>query len=576
LHISKQIIMKKILLSISIIGASLLANAQVIFNVLSPSSLEGNYDLTYVEWGATPAWIPANAVTGELIMADPVLGCTGLTNASAVNGKIAVIRRGECEFGLKAFNAEDAGAIAAIIINNQAGGPIAMGAGAVGNDVGIPVIMISLEDGALLEDEILAGNVTAFIGNKTAFYENDLGIYREDIFYPAYTSIPSLTVSSGSDFSYTPSAWVKNFGSLAQTGATLNVTITLNGTELYNNTSSAFDVALNDSTLVSLPVFAPASYAEGRYVVLYTVTTSDEDGYPGDNTRNADFIISSNQLHAYARFDEEGNMISGGGTRIASPGEFGACVVYQNPNASALALDGLHFGIIAQGGASVEGEFISLLAWRWNDQFSDLNDPNFNMLDITFLGEGEYIYDENQSGEIVFAPIRAAGNQHILMQNNQRYIFCANTPSDDVFILFDGGIDYRRNFEEGPNPQPYMAIYTGDWGLMFSESWTTPAIGVQFIDAATVGLAHQDDIVNITPYPNPATSVLNIPLANLDGAATLEIVDVAGRSIRTENVAINGTQTLSVDVANIPAGTYLFNMNFENGKSSTFRVVISK
>jgi hypothetical protein len=269
-------------------------------------------------------------------------------------------------------------------------------------------------------------------------------------------------------------------------------------------------------------------------------------------------------------------MISGGGTRIASPGEFGACIIYQNPNASALALDGIHFGIIAQGGASVEGEFISVLAWQWNDQFTDLNDPNFNMLDITFLGEGEYIYETDEAGDIVFAPIRAAGNQHIVMQNNQRYILCANTPSDDVFILFDGGIDYRRNYEEGPNPQPYMAIFTGDWGLMFTDSWTTPAIGAQFISAATVGLAHQDDVANITPYPNPATAILNIPVANLDGAATLEIVDVAGRSIRTENVAINGTQTLSVDVANIPAGTYLFNMNFENGKSSTFRVVISK
>jgi hypothetical protein len=568
--------MKKILLSVSIIGASLLANAQVIFNVLSPSSLEGSYGLTYVEWGATPEWIPANAVTGELIMADPQLGCTGFTNAASVAGKIAVIKRGDCEFGLKAFNAEDAGAIAAIVVNNQAGGPIAMGAGANGNDVGIPVIMISMEDGALLESEILAGNVTAFIGSKTGFYENDLGIYPKDVFYPAQTSIPSLTVSSGSDFSYMPAAWVYNFGSLAQTGATLNVTISHNETVLYNNTSAAFDVALGDSTYVSLPVFSPASYEEGRYTVVFTVNNGAGEGYAADNTINADFIINANQIHSYARFDQDGNMISGGGTRIDSPGEFGACMVYRSPNASALALDGLHFGIIAQGGASVEGEFISVLAWKWNDQFTDLTDANFAMTDITFLGEGEYIYETNESGEIVYAPIRAAGNQHIVMENNQRYIFCANTPSDDVFILFDGGIDYRRNFEEGPNPQPYMAIYTGEWGLMFQSSWTAPALGAQFIDAATVGLAHQDDVVSITPYPNPATAILNIPVANLDGAATLEIVDVAGRSIRTENVAINGTQTLSVDVANIPAGTYLFNMNFENGKSSTFRVVISK
>lgn len=568
--------MKKILFSISIIGASLLANAQVIFNVLTPSSLEGNYDLTYVQWENTPAWIPANSVTGELIMADPILGCTALNNAAAVNGKIAVIRRGDCEFGLKAFNAMDAGALAVIIVNNAPGAPIAMGAGLNGDAVNIPAIMISQADGALLESEINAGTVTAFIGNKTGFYENDLGIYREDLFYPMAQVLPSLAYNAAGDFSYTPTAWVKNFGSQPQSDATLNVTITLGATELYNETSSAFSVPLNDSTLVALPVFNPTSLAPGRYKVVYTISTDGEDGYPLDNVFNADFTISADQKFSYGRYDDEGNPLSGGGTRIQGDGEFAGCIVFRSPKASALALEGLHFGIIKSGNADVTGEFVSLQAWAWNDVFTDLNDVNAAMSDITFLGDGEFIYDEDLGGEMVYSTVRNNSNTQIVLQNNQRYIFCANTPSNDVFILFDNGIDYRRNYEESAAPQPYMAIFTGTWSLMFQNSWSSPAITAQFIDAAVAGLAHQDDVVNITPYPNPATSVLNIPVANLDGAATLEIVDVAGRSIRTENVAINGTQTLSVDVANIPAGTYLFNMNFENGKSSTFRVVISK
>jgi hypothetical protein len=47
------------------------------------------------------------------------LACNAVT--SDVNGKIAVLYRGDCQFGVKAKNAQDAGAIAVIIINNVPG-----------------------------------------------------------------------------------------------------------------------------------------------------------------------------------------------------------------------------------------------------------------------------------------------------------------------------------------------------------------------------------------------------------------------------------------------------------------------
>lgn len=73
-------------------------------------------------------------------------GCDDLLNAEALAGKVALIDRGSCEFGLKVLQAENAGAIAAIICNNAPGDPIVMGAGQVGGQVGIPSIMIALED----------------------------------------------------------------------------------------------------------------------------------------------------------------------------------------------------------------------------------------------------------------------------------------------------------------------------------------------------------------------------------------------------------------------------------------------
>lgn len=74
--------------------------------------------------------------------------------AGTFDDRLALIRRGACEFGIKALNAEKAGASFVIIYNSVAGGdlPPGMGAGAVGGQVTIPAISIGNADGAALAD----------------------------------------------------------------------------------------------------------------------------------------------------------------------------------------------------------------------------------------------------------------------------------------------------------------------------------------------------------------------------------------------------------------------------------------
>lgn len=55
--------------------------------------------------------------------ATPSEGCGTLVNAAQVQGRIAVVNRGTCGFGLKTRNAEQAGAIAVLILNNRAETP---------------------------------------------------------------------------------------------------------------------------------------------------------------------------------------------------------------------------------------------------------------------------------------------------------------------------------------------------------------------------------------------------------------------------------------------------------------------
>jgi hypothetical protein len=121
-------------------------------SITSPATVAGGKDfLAGAAFGSTPtsAAYTADVVAGVSTgTGDPNDGCTAFTNAAAVAGKIAIVRRGTCAFVLKAKNAQNAGAKAVIIANNNGGGPIGM----AGTDatVTIPAISIGAADGNAL------------------------------------------------------------------------------------------------------------------------------------------------------------------------------------------------------------------------------------------------------------------------------------------------------------------------------------------------------------------------------------------------------------------------------------------
>jgi hypothetical protein len=133
--------------------------------VNSPSGVAGVYPcIPNTSFGSTIT----TPITGNIILlndgvsAPTSLGC-GSSIAGSLTGKIALIRRGGCPFSDKIKNAQDAGAIAVIMINNIAGPPISMG-GTDANALAttIPSIMITMADGGLIEAALASGvvNVT--------------------------------------------------------------------------------------------------------------------------------------------------------------------------------------------------------------------------------------------------------------------------------------------------------------------------------------------------------------------------------------------------------------------------------
>ena len=78
-----------------------------------------------------------------------------------MSGNIALVSRGSCTFSQKSINAKAAGAVAAIIYNNEAGEL----SGTLGEPFKeyAPVVGISQADGKALLDKLAQGEVTAAV-----------------------------------------------------------------------------------------------------------------------------------------------------------------------------------------------------------------------------------------------------------------------------------------------------------------------------------------------------------------------------------------------------------------------------
>lgn len=95
----------------------------------SPASIAGDYTVANNVFDpGNVALPPLPGLTSDFVLyqdsgASTNEGCVSASNSAQLNGKIAVIIRGNCNFVVKVKNAQLAGAVAAIIINNDTTNP---------------------------------------------------------------------------------------------------------------------------------------------------------------------------------------------------------------------------------------------------------------------------------------------------------------------------------------------------------------------------------------------------------------------------------------------------------------------
>ena len=563
--------MKKILLSIGLGSLAVFASAQTVFNVDFPASIGGDYDFEYAttanNWGVADLTVPASAVVDTLVLVDAndttiagvqitdgSLGCASLFNAVDVNGKIAVLYRGECEFGFKAKAAQDAGAVGVIIINNVSGDPLGMLAGTFGGQVTIPTVMVSDLTGATLVNEMTTSDVVVFMGNKLGRFPNDIAIDENEVIRPQYTAELDVLSQDASELDVQVGAWIRNYGFNTQYNVELTCAITTGGSGVYSNFSMVDSLESGDSIFVTLPTFSQATYTAGEYDMNYSVVSDSTENFPSDNMVNSKMLINSTYL-------SRGTVDASTGLPTVPADNYYSftknCVAFVDANASRIGVRGVTFSATSTRTDVLTGKFVEVRAYQWDGSGAN------SMSEIAYA-EYDFNSDLSETNITVNFP------QGVPLEDNQNYLFCVENTTSDTVYFGASEIGYGQSIT---TYQDYQSLFEQSNGTQSFFSDISPAISIETLPIAAVGV-EEELTEELTAFPNPAKDMISVPVGNVE-VTSVVIYDVTGKVISSQNTSVVNNN-LTLDVTSVPNGMYVVALNYANSTTANINVVISK
>ena len=602
--------MKKLII-VLIIFISTNINAQIVVKGVSPSSVAGiNFDFQWADpnaasWSATiPDFnLPNTFVQDTLALVYDPLAFTGTNPAyaiphllanegcadslgnpfidSSVNGKIAVVWRGSCQFGYKAAVAENNGAVAIIIINHS-GAPVGMAGGDSGVlAVNIPVVMISTTDGQTLINEMSNGPVEIFMGNKLGSQINDVGSSKDVANISKYASVPVDMVQNGNN-NFDLGLTITNFGSDDNTPV-LNQSISGPNGYLYSDTITYGVLpALQDTDYTYLP-FTDTNLTVGEYTINYDLSILNEiDQDSADNNVTASFNVTNNVL-SRARTDENtGKIVANYWPHNYTTNQNVCMHVYEDEWPYAYGAEGIYFS--ADTDSSLVGEYMIVSIYEWNDPVSGAF-GTWTQQSLNPVLYNDYVFaDDSLKKQIVYHEFTDDNLAPTVFkfQNYQRYLVCLEYDAGisgnlDFAFGYDSYLDYGSNTAYNPELGPAQlnidgvppyTSFAGDWYTGWSGA-DAPSIGLKMA-YSYVGIDDINDS-NYKIYPNPTNSIFNIGVKDNNEKIKVEIYDMTGRKvISTKNVV---SQTITLNVNNLQSGHYIVKIINDSGKVSTMKMV---
>ncbi|MFK7809387.1 MAG: PA domain-containing protein [Saprospiraceae bacterium] len=563
------------------------------FIVESPEDIAGAYLIDDADFGAA---LTDTVWCGQLIYADPNDACMDITQD--LTGQIALIDRGTCEFGFKVLNAENQGAIAAVVVNNVPGGPAGMGPGAVGAQVTIPSLMISQEDGDIIKAAFDDGAINVCLGNIV--FDVDLSASISDVTAPYNATIPSSQITDENSASFLPEARVTNIGNNPVSNVTVDLSIDFteagaaSSTNVYSEGADMDDTLEPDSIATTeLSSFDYSQSAEGTYTITYTFETDSIEEQLADNVVESELFITENVYCKGGWVMDEDRPFAPIAFTTQDGGTIEFLTGFEILKGDGFRLDSVKsfVSIAADDAPTLEDVSIEAKIYAWDD---DDEDDNAISDEITLVASGTYTFDDDATnGEFFTVPIDdilSLEDGYVLSDDTKIFVGLRYVGDASVFFGFDNTKSFSfandAGYTDPTNTDlPYFfttAALSGtgvpdfDGGLqIFGNSQDHLACGIYVNEFVSNITTLTDEEAKVELFPNPASEVLTskVVLEELTSKLEYNIYDMQGRMIFSV-VKNNIKEDINeFNIEQLPAGVYNLNITTDKGiKTERFNV----
>jgi hypothetical protein len=555
--------------------------AQVVVRITSPASLAGTYvNAQPADWGGRittqTTW---DAIVANDGSASPTLGCNP-SPAGAYTDKLTLIRRGACEFGQKALNAQNAGAGAVLVVNNTSGPPPGMAAGSVGSQVTIPVLSLSQEDGDKIIAAIDGGETVTFTIYPAAF------VLTLPYYPPYYAAVPECFNRESVD---SMGIYVTNNSGreLADVIVRYQFVNKGDGSVLTQDSMMVPSLAAGVETAFEWTLSSPIDISgleKGTYAFEYIAYYAGDpfDG-PGTYRTSQEFNVTDG-LWSHENVVSNSFRPGDGGDHT----DGGLFFIPEDVPTNQIKLNTLSF--VSANNASettMAGKDVIIFVAKIVSDTFDFNLSLFDESQFELKGYAEFTFsDEAQRFQRIEVPIKdiETDEEGIELEPGFEYIATVsyNAASNQLFHGYSLDLTYPST-----EPTTTSLVYGSFSGTTRWVSYVNTINGKdrRINNGIRLGMEIGNCIISnreelladdqIRIFPNPVSDFVQIHF-DLDQASDVSAIltDMNGKIIRWESYKMVQKDQLTFDAQQLPAGQYILHFNTKNGQRAEKLVVI--
>lgn len=504
------------------------------------------------DWGGT-VQVP---LCGELVWAKDWIGhdslCCDSIPEGLYTGKIALIRRGGCEFARKAFFAQHSGAIAVIIVNHFANTAedgctvLEMPSAIPGLQVSIPVFFACRDLGNMLDQAVKSGTARLCLSRPQ--------MTQAVAPYHVATPLSQITALKDISVSYT------NYAATPEDSIILKVTFIAPDGSQESMTKPLRALQPGENSVAVFPPYKPKAQL-GKHTAVFTCNrhTDARDTlrrnfyytpytYATDNLTIEPLGVGIEAPDFGIFYLENGSLYRTGDTPVrARYATFGLA------NATAIYIPGDPWSnriYINLYDADIDGDGVNNLK------------TSFEYLSDAIVAQGLYQIRGNEGVDsLLTVPLYDFINpalEGVTLKPNHAYY---------LTLAYDGtaGVarsPYYSKTRDEYYPDDFYATPLFIGNLLYPGGWKGAEVIQRLqLDGFIPTIGIRDRLlepVKIQISPNPATEQLlvNLALAQQNDAVTLALLSARGLPVRTRAERNFSAGVISMQIQDLPAGMY--------------------